>query len=220
MASFKIKNFKIKNILKSKKVWVTVGLIVAYSVGVNSAEIDLEGKKVDYAQITQKIDTANQELKKKQEALKAEDNRLNQRKEEVDQILSLLDKQDELNKEIDTKAKELDTKKTELNKLNSDIKAKQSELEQLTNVVKKKQEEPKTLPAGEFIVGKDIPEGRYKAVPVGRGSNFVVYSASGALKVNTILGNHSGLGSPEYVFFAKSGDIIKNEAPAKLIPVE
>lgn len=210
-------------LLKAKK-WAVAGvsaaLITSYAVGSSSAQADIDGKKLNYDQVVKKIEAINAELKKKQDELKAQDKRLEARKAEVDHALDLADRKDELTKDIDAKTTELDNKKNELSQVEASIKEKQAELDKLTNTVAAKQEEPRQLSAGDYTVGTDIPASRYKAVPVGRGSNFIVYDVAGGLKVNTILGDNFGLGEKEYVFYAEDGDRIHTEARVKLIPVE
>ncbi|MYL62130.1 hypothetical protein GLW07_02045 [Bacillus hwajinpoensis] len=83
----------------------------------------------------------------------------------------------------------------------------------------KKNEEPIKLTAGQYIVGSDIPEGRYQVTNIGEGTNFFVYDPSGLPKVNTILGD-SIVGTGDFVFFTSDGDMIETLGPVKLIPVE
>ncbi|PKH10156.1 hypothetical protein CXF70_11425 [Planomicrobium sp. MB-3u-38] len=85
-------------------------------------------------------------------------------------------------------------------------------------MIKEKDEEPIQLSAGTFIVGQDVPPGRYKAEPVGRGSNFQTYDDSGSIDVNTILGGTYG--EAEYIFYVFDGYIIENHSTATLTPVE
>lgn len=208
---------------QSKKAWiiaivgVSVPLTISYSLGYASASVDINGKAANYKQLVKEIEKVNEQLKEKQDALAAQDRRLNDRKAEVDKVLALVDKQKDITADIDAKTKELDSMKNQISTLDSEIKAKQAELDKLTSVVIAKQEEPKQLSAGRYTVGIDVPAGRYKAVPVGRGSNFVVYSSMGDLKVNTILGDGW---EKEYVFDAEEGDKIETESSVKLIPVQ
>jgi prefoldin subunit 5 len=115
---------------------------------------------------------------------------------------------------------QLDSMKSKLADLNSQISSKQHELKTVTGQVERAKGAPKILQAGEYTVGKDIPAGRYKATPVGSGSNFVVYGTDGTPVVNTILGDNGGIGVPSYTFECEDGYIIKTEAPAKLTPVK
>lgn len=102
--------------------------------------------------------------------------------------------------------------------LNGSISDAEKELEKLETGIAKKKEEPVSLIAGTFIVGEDVPSNRYQATNVGEGSNLIVYSSSGELKVNTILGDDWGSG--DYIFHAEEGDTIETHGPIKLIPVE
>jgi hypothetical protein len=82
-----------------------------------------------------------------------------------------------------------------------------------------KSTKPVTLGSGEYIVGKDVPTGRYKA---SGSSNLMVYGQGGKkggnIKVNTILGN-GDVGSGDYTFWAEDGDLIETHAKLKLTPV-
>jgi hypothetical protein len=201
--------------LKSKKLWKTVaiivGLLISYGIGSSGAEVTLEKEKVNYEELIKKIESAKVELKKEQA-------NLDSKKKEVSEALALVNKKESLTLEVQKLEGELKSKKDEVTSLNNDIQSKKTELEKLTNIVKTKKEEPKVFSAGQYIVGKDFPAGRYKAVPVGEGSNFIVFDKNdGTAKVNTILGT---FGEPEYVFFCSDGDIMETHAKVKLIPVE
>ncbi|RWS42195.1 hypothetical protein EKA14_17295 [Bacillus mycoides] len=215
-------------IVKSKKLWITlaviVGLVISYSIGASGAKVAIEKEKVTYDELKKQIDEKENELiytkSEVRKGIDEEQKKLDAKKEEVKSTLALVDNKNQLTSEIDKLSKDVEAKKGEVGKLDGDIQAKNSELQKLTEGVKAKQEEPRMLGAGEYIVGKDIPAGRYKATAVGRGSNFVVFdSKSGSATVNTILGN-SSVGRGDYTFFAGSGDIIKTAEQVKLIPVE
>lgn len=77
---------------------------------------------------------------------------------------------------------------------------------------------PLKLPAGVFTVGKDIPAGRYSATG---SSNFAVYTASGSLKVNTILSANPDdqVEVSSYVCSLDDGDVIKAEGSDTFTPV-
>jgi hypothetical protein len=76
------------------------------------------------------------------------------------------------------------------------------------------------MPAGQLVVGKDIPAGRYKVTAIGRGDNFFVYNSSGENLVNTIIYSNSDLGVPEYVTLLSDGDVVDAHSPFKYQPVE
>lgn len=70
------------------------------------------------------------------------------------------------------------------------------------------------LPAGQFIVGKDIPAGRYKVTGT---SNFMI---DGSTDVNTILkGPDDDLGVSSYVCTLSDGDSIKAEGADTFTPI-
>jgi hypothetical protein len=83
--------------------------------------------------------------------------------------------------------------------------------------VEEAKSKPITLDAGRFVVGKDVPAGRYKVTPRGAGSNFVTYDTSGVPDVNTILGSN---GVPSYTFAVDDGYIIESEEPVTLTKVK
>lgn len=77
----------------------------------------------------------------------------------------------------------------------------------------------RTLEAGEYVVGKDIAAGRYKATPTGQGGDFFVRSSSGLPIVNTTLS--SAIGGDKYAIFSCSrGYKIKTQEAVKITPVE
>lgn len=73
---------------------------------------------------------------------------------------------------------------------------------------------PITLPAGKFVVGKDIPSGRYNVTGT---SNFMV---DGSTDVNTILkGPDCTIGVSEYVCTLSDGDSIDAHGSDTFTPV-
>lgn len=215
------------NVLKSKKLWVStaviVGLVASYSIGANGAKVAIDKEKVTYDEAKKKVEEKENELiytkSKVKEGIDAEQKKLDDKKAEVTETLALVDNKNQLKSEVDNLGKDVEAKKGEIGKLDADINSKKAELEKLTTGVKAKSEEPRTLGAGEYVVGKDVPAGRYKATAIGRGSNFVVYSSSGRPTVNTILGD-SSVGVGDYVFSCSNGNVIKTAESVKLIPVE
>jgi hypothetical protein len=200
---------------KGKKFWWKVaawifGIAIVFSMGSNSASVDLGKEKV-------KLDKLTSMVKYEQKKLDAIDKEYKSKSTEFEAAKKVVADKTSAENQIADLNKQIDSKKGEISGLDSQIKAKNDQLSSLTGQIQAKNEAPKVLPAGEFIVGKDVPASRYKAVPNGEGSNFVVYSSSGSLKVNTILGS---IGVNEYVFFAESGDQIKTGASVKLIPVQ
>ncbi len=122
----------------------------------------------------------------------------------------------ELNENLKTKTAELETKSKDLEGINTQISQKQAELDKLNGDIIQAKGQPITLPAGQFVVGNDVPAGRYN---VSGSSNFFVYSSSGRLKVNTILGN-SYVGRGDYVCTLDTGDNIENHARTTFTPIQ
>jgi hypothetical protein len=212
-----------KKVLKSKRTWGIVGAIVSlcitYNIGQSGAQVTIDKEKVKYDEITSKIkdvkvelDNAKYDLKDTKSKLAAEQSKLDEKKDKVTEVLALVDKSDKIKSDLSEATVNLDN-------YNKQISNKKAELEKLTSIVKAKKEEPKVLGAGQYIVGKDIPAGRYKATNVGRGSNFFVFDSSGDNVVNAILGDGM-VGDGDYVFFCDDGYVIETHAKVKLIPVE
>lgn len=216
-----------KNVLKSKTTWKITGALVAvvgaYSIGSSGATTTINKEKVSYEKLVSEIESKENELvnakDKTRKGIASEEQKLKGKEAEVKETLALVEKKNEIHADIEKAGKDVEAKKGEITKLDTDINSKKSELEKLSEGVKAKKEEPRTLIAGEYIVGKDIPAGRYKATPVGRGTNFFVYNSSGRAQVNTILGD-GGVGRGDYVFFCDAGNVIKTHGEVKLIPVE
>ncbi len=123
--------------------------------------------------------------------------------EEQNKLKDIQKKQNELNSEISS----LENKKQSLN----------TEIQRLNGEVTKIKGEPKTYPAGQLTAGVDVPIGKYKIY--GGNSNFMVYSSSGRLEVNIILGSGS-YNVNEYIYTFKTGDIIKANSSFKLVSIE
>lgn len=219
--------------------FLSISLLSLFLFGC-AAKVDIDGERVTYEQLTEKIAELNEqieeleetkenyetiiagveeELDEIQENIDELSDEYDAHKEEFERLLSLVEEEETLIKNIETLNKTLDEKEAKKKALKGDIKGKEKELSKIENVVSKTKEDPIELIAGQYIVGTDIPEGRYQATNIGDGSNFVVHSSGGSLKVNTILGD-SIVGSGDYVFFADDGDVIETRGRAKLIPVE
>lgn len=207
-----------------KKIWLKVGVgVVAasifYGMGSSGAKVEVADKKVNYDKLVSIIEKKEKEVDSVQKKLEDIDAQYKEKEAEFTEALKVVDNKKAVESEIADLTKKLDEKKGEITKLDGALSTKQKELSSIEGLIKKKKEQPINLPAGTFIVGKDIPESRYVVTPVGDGSNFAVYTDSGDLKVNTILGD-GDFGEREYVFFAVEGDIIQSESTAKLTPVE
>lgn len=102
---------------------------------------------------------------------------------------------------------------SELKSLKGQVEEKQAELESLTGRIRRERTKPIHLPAGQFIVGRDIRPGRYQVFGE---SNFFVHGPDGELKVNTILGDN---GNGSYVCELSDGDSIQAESSVTFQPL-
>lgn len=182
---------------------VLVG-IISYSVG-NSAKVS-----------EMAISNTMNQIEEKSGELKTLDEKINSQKGIVSEIEEYKSTKEAKTSEIANLDNEIQDKNNTIASLDASISAKSSELDSLKNAIQRTGEEPKTLPAGEFTVGADLPEGRYQ---VSGSSNFVVYSSSGGLKVNTILGN-SRVGSGDYVCTLSSGNTMRLSARTTFTPIK
>ncbi|SDJ26405.1 hypothetical protein [Salimicrobium halophilum] len=182
----------------------------------------LEGIETDVAAAEKKKRDKDTEIAGKEEEITALDKEIKAKQAEVDEINAMIDGKKELENEISDIDGQLDAKKKEMEDLDGQLAVKKEELADMDTSIKEKKMAPVQLPAGHFTIGKDLPPNRYKVMPLGRGSNFIVYSSSGSLLVNTILDRNgeSGFGVPEYIFEATDGGTIESEESVKLIPVE
>ncbi|MFJ8247343.1 hypothetical protein [Peribacillus asahii] len=235
---------------KGKKVLKVVGAVfgagiiffIGAGIGSSGQEAIIEEKTVSMAELDKEIASLEKEestLSKEVKSLekdKEESIALIDKKESVEAELAevnakLKDTKGALDEELkegrkDIEAKleeantELSDKQEEVASLDSEIDSKEKELSSLTGEIKEAEGKPKTLIAGQYVVGRDVPEGRYKVTNVGRGTNFFVYDGdSGSATVNTILGD-SSVGRGDYIFFTADGDIIETRGQVKLTPVE
>lgn len=143
-------------------------------------------------------------------------NKLQNAKNELDKNESLLKDLENYKKNKTELDKNLNIKNEELKNLSSQVEQKQTELDKLNGDIIQAKGQPITLPAGQFVVGNDVPAGRYN---VSGSSNFFVYSSSGRLKVNTILGN-GYVGRGDYVCTLDTGDNIENHARTTFTPIQ
>ncbi|WP_020154339.1 coiled-coil domain-containing protein [Caldibacillus debilis] len=206
-----------KPFYKNHWFWFSILVILAFALGEMAghyvAGVKIDGKKVNYDQLVEEIKKKEKELSGVNDELERIKQELEANKEEYDKLQELANNKDKLTTEVASAKSELDGLKSQIN----DAK---KELNQLTGKIEEAKTKPINLPAGHFVVGTDIPEGRYKILPVGRGSNFFVYDENGDVVVNTIVTTVHDLGVPEYVTFLAKGYIIQAEAPFKYVPVK
>ncbi|WP_238594747.1 hypothetical protein [Caenibacillus caldisaponilyticus] len=189
---------------------INAGYSSGYEAGQKNFRGKFNGKVASYNDVVQKLSDIEKEYKEKSDQLSQLQTELASKQNEYDEL-----KQLEANR--DTMKQQVESAKDDLRELKSQISEAQDKLSSLRGQIDKANGAPIRLEAGKFTVGDDVKPGRYKVQPIGEGSNFIVYDSTGYPKVNTILG--SG-GVPSYTFEAEDGDIIQNEAPAKLTPVK
>lgn len=198
-------------------------LLVSYGLGSTFAKIDLADEKVTYDELQEKISDARAEEKEAVQDIRtnisAEEEKLKDKQSEVKEALAAVANKDRVEEETKKLQGTIDTKKAQISELDGKIAEKTNELKSLEGKVFEAKGAPIQLPAGMLSVGKDIQPGRYKVVPVGRGSNFFVYDSSGSNLVNIIISSVTDHGVPEYVTYLNEGYIIEANAPFKYIPV-
>lgn len=213
-------------------------IVISYTVGTSNATVDLDGQALkataladEIGSLESELETINASIEEKEAevedisseigGLENEHKKLTSEIEEQQELVEKLDDFESIEKELKNNINklegELKEKENTVSSLDADIENKQGELDAIGEAITLKEDEPVSLPAGQFVVGYDIDPNRYTAKE--GSSNFVVYSSSGSLKVNTILGGGT-IGVDEYVFFAEEGDVIELEAPAKFYVTE
>ncbi|MFA2720642.1 hypothetical protein [Bacillus paranthracis] len=204
------------NKFKKIAIYVVAGIAVLFigsAIGSSGAKATIDKKQVSIADLDKEI--------------KSKEAELNKQKDKNKEVLDIIAHKDKLvadtekaQKQLDDKNKAVSVAQGELDKISAKLKEKEDKLDAVTVGLIKAEGEPKTLGSGEYVVGKDVPAGRYKATPVGQGSNFVVYDRDGIAVVNTILGSSDTGGTGDYTFFCKDGNRIETHAPVKLVPVK
>ncbi|MDD9312614.1 hypothetical protein PUS82_15170 [Cytobacillus firmus] len=221
---------------KNKKIWIGIAgvaviLSIFYTIGYSGAKAVIDDEKVTYDELVSKIGDKEKELKEAEATLKEREQEIKNeiselekqfedRKSEFDEALAAVENKKQLETEIKSLESTKSGQETSISNLTADIKAKREELAKIEDAIVEKNEAPVQLPAGQFVVGKDIKPGRYKVLPVGRGANFFVFDQSGNNIVNTIIYSDSSLGVTEYVTLLDEGYVIDAASPFKYVPVE
>ena len=142
---------------------------------------------------------------------------ISKHQQKFDEAMEISKNKNGLLKEISSHEKDLETQKKDLESLEGNITSKNKKLDSVNRLIKEKDDVPISLSAGMYYVGSDIPSGRYKVVPVGRGSNFFVQDENDRSIVNTILGPDREM---EYIFSVGDGGTIDTRSTVKLISIE
>ncbi|MEH7332529.1 hypothetical protein V7161_07830 [Neobacillus drentensis] len=219
------KYLKIAGIILGAFVLIFIGA----GIGSSGAETTVHDKKMDITALDKEISKLKKDVsslkKDRDEAQTIIDKKDSAQKELTESEAKLKDIKGTLDKELADGRKDIDAKLAEAKKGLSDAEAQlkdtQAKLASATGQLQKAEGAPKKLGSGQYVVGKDIPAGRYVAHALGRGSNFFVYDGdSGSAKVNTILGSAGGIGTGDYTFFCDEGDIIETHESVQLTTVK
>lgn len=145
------------------------------------------------------------EKKTDYDALLSEEKQLNSHLEKTQEEL---DKFNKTQDNLDKLAQKNDELQKEKEQLQSDVSSKQNTLSALDASISSYSRSSITWPSGRYTVGENIAEGTYTIM----GSGSIAISNSGTARVN------KALRSDGEKFTLNSGDIIKIDGNAKLIP--
>ncbi len=203
---------------------VAVSSVSAHSVGFKKASVLLNDKKVTADEIDSEIKEMQNELESIEEKVEAMEGEKSSKQADLDglqiryeEVTGLISQKEDVQKEVDALVSQIEEKNGTLKKISGEVANKQNELDKLNKGILVKKKEPRTLVAGVFQAGKDIPPGRYKVEPA---SGFGNYFVNGGSKVNIILGRGDDLFLPEYVFELDEGDEIEATLSVKYTLVE
>lgn len=219
---------------KKGRNFAIIGIVVLVvssliSSGIDSKKVAVKkvnGEILTYNQVHKKVLALNDELKEKQSKVSSLDSQISVLESKNKDVITAIKNKDELSQQVSNEKDtlsgvkdDISNAKNELKTINGQIDTAKSALSKAKGQVTAAMGAPKTLEAGKYTVGKDIKSGRYKATPVGSGSNFVVFGGGDEtdVVVNTILGNG---GEPSYTFECADSDVIQTEATVKLTPIK
>ena|GEM_PF-6749882 len=191
---------------------------------------ELETLKLEYSELQERYEEqkeANDELIEERDDLQSENVTLKDSNETLEDTVSERDRTiSTLNTEAGrnrTRIEELEGILNEIGdheglvtELKDEISGLESQRDSLRSDVIKIAGEPKRFPAGHLYAGKDFPADRYRIY--NGSSNFAVYSSSGRLQVNIILGGRNGL--TEYIYTFSEGDEVQARSAFAMVPVE
>ncbi|MDO4175542.1 MAG: hypothetical protein Q4D42_12340 [Eubacteriales bacterium] len=188
-----------------------VALYAAYVFGcsdgeqtaINSQVLEsIQNKNEEYEDITEKIDVYTEKLE--------------EQKNLVNEVEEYNKSKDKYQAELTDLQKQVEDKKAELSSIESDVTSKQAELDKLNGEIVKASGEPITVPSGDYTIGTDIQAGRYQ---ISGSSNFVAYTATGRVYINTILGD-SRVGEGDYIGTLSDGMTVRCSSRTTFTPVE
>jgi|SRR5690625_277634 len=165
--------------------------------------IDIEGDKVTYEELQDKIKDAEKEFSDISQELI-------DKKDHYKELKKLDSKQDKLIDSVVDYEKEITSVEKELEE-------KQKELDEIEGKITKVKDEPIKINPGVYYFGEDIKEGRYKL------TNQDGYNGNVFFRGDDNFGETFGQGEysiEEYTFYADEGDEIEATIPILLYPVE
>lgn len=212
-----IKNLNIFEVIKKYRFIQVILGIITISIILNIIFISLYILKYSsYKKLSEDYDNSQANYK---ELNTKYTNLASAKKTLSDKYNSLNSKYDELNNKYQetTQEKYQTELKSKINELETNKSNLETQVEKLNKDIITLKGTEKTYPAGFLTAGKDFEPGRYKIY--GGSSNFFVYSSSGSLRVNIILGNGSYRVS-EYLYTFQSGEHIEANSSFKMVPIE
>jgi len=191
---------------------------------------ELNENKTNNSNLQKEIDSykkENDSYKKDIDANKKEIDDLKKEIESLNTILGDWTKYDETERQsqieiakhkddISKLQKDIDGLGKDKERLQSEINDAKSQIEKLKGEAFALAGTPKNYPAGHLYAGTDFVIGRYRIY--GGSSNFVVYSSSGRLRVNIILGGRYGV--DEYIYDFDDGDKIEASSSFTMVMVQ
>ncbi|MBP1950314.1 coiled-coil domain-containing protein [Virgibacillus litoralis] len=222
---------KIKSLFKTKWIWIAVTIIVVvisvfgihnvgYSKGQDSLTAEVNKELLNYEQIQEKVGEAEQTLVDVNNKIETAESDLKTIEEKVAKNQDELDKLQELASNRDGLETDISQAENTLSTIKQNIESKTEELQSLTGKLQKAEGKPLKLEAGHYVVGNDLPIGRYKITPTQGSGNVFIDSGSGEGKVSETLGPNPDYHLSSYVFFAENGDTMELNVPVTFTPVE
>lgn len=186
-------------------------VFVSYNVGLLGGNTAVGEERMNYKQLMSNMQEVEERLERKKtefydlnEEVRILEVEIENKREAIDEALAIYEDR----KKIEMEIQELDIV----------LSKKKDELASITGELKRKEGDPIVLSAGHYVVGKDLPPGRYIAEANGGSGNFFVRN-DGRSKVSVTLGE-GGMREEEYVFFAESGDTMELNTATKFTKVE
>jgi len=203
-----------------KRVFIILGVFL-FLAGCSDS-VDIDGEKVDYDELQDKIAEKEKELDNIKDSISdAESNLtetesdLSKKKEEFDELISLKGKEEELQSKIDESSQQVDDINEKVQERMDKLESLEDEIETMEGKVVKAKDDPIKLQPGTYYFGTDIEPGRYK-VTYQNGQHGNIYF-HGAESFAQTFGNDS---TQEYTFTAHVGEDIQFDIAGLLYPVE